>query len=340
MEGGRQIRRRQFGHGHAPLLSQTSDCWPMHCGCVGTGSRPIVQSSGDAVCCLGLFFGATRRLVTCTRLAASRGCPLSLKSGASFNQTLVLYSSGLGDFDLILFTKPGLHNNIVSGVDLRHFKIGLCLPPSIRASNHPIDPTPPPGGAVPHQVRSRRPWSTAISPHIPLWCDLQLNFVSDWSQRLPQVISPNSLPRTSNMNRPGGFFFLVRRKRTSHLPSPPENAGGHTQRSCFDRANFRGCGCIPQNLKVKGLYAATVARVQIIPAFAPTCDRDVLKVLPDTFLSWTEGRVVLIETAKIMLTPCVLCDRTRAAAATRHARIPRATTSASSKCDIGGSTIA
>jgi hypothetical protein len=179
----------------------------MHCGCVGTGSRPIVQSSGNAVCYLGLFFGAPRRLVTCTRLAASRRCPLSPKSGGSFNQRLALYSFWPQRFDLILFTEPCLHTNKVSGVVSQHFKIGLCFPPSIRASNHPIDPTPPPGGAVPHQVRSRRTWSTAISPHIPLCCELRLIFVSDWSQRLSQVTSPKSLPRTSNMNRPGVLFL-------------------------------------------------------------------------------------------------------------------------------------
>jgi hypothetical protein len=47
----------------------------------------------------------------------------------------------------------------------------------------------------------------------------------------------------------------------------------------------------PELKNMKGRHAATVARVQIIPAFAPICDRDILGGLPDTFLSWTEGRV-------------------------------------------------
>jgi hypothetical protein len=183
---------------------------------VDVSVQEVVQSSSrrrTLFAIWGFFLGAPRRLVTCTRLAASRGCPLSPESGASFNQRLVPYSSGLGDFDLLFFTESCLHTSKVSGVVLRHLKTGLCFPPSIRASNHPIDPTPPPGGAVPHQVRSRR---TAISPHIPLWCDIRLIFVSDGSQRLSKATSLNSLPRTSNMNRPGGLFLSC--SSEAHIP--------------------------------------------------------------------------------------------------------------------------
>ncbi len=176
MERRRQVWRRQFSQGHCPIVGQTSDCWPMHDGYVGTG---ICQPFTTSRSLFSLLFFALpdewSRASTWRQVKATR----PRKSGGSLNQRLVPDSSGFGDFYPFHFSESPF--KIIKPVEvvLRHFETGLCFS---QASARLI------AQSIPLHLQAEQCrikcvqdslCGSLISPRILVWCDIRLTFVSE-----------------------------------------------------------------------------------------------------------------------------------------------------------------